>query len=67
MSAVQASHVGVDGFARTLGVTVFEERVTRLERMVGITTPGSAASAQASQHAPDQHAPDHAHQQGDEP
>jgi hypothetical protein len=54
----------VDGFTRTLEATVFEQRVTRLERMVGITD--SAASAQASRHAPD-HAPDQAPQQGAEP
>jgi hypothetical protein len=55
----------VDGFTRTLEATVFEERVTRLERMVGITD--SAARAQASRHAPDQHAPDHAPQPSTEP
>ena len=55
----------VDGFTRTLEATLFEQRMTRLERMVGISD--SAASARESQHAPDQHAPDHAHQQSAEP
>jgi hypothetical protein len=54
----------VDGFTRTLEATLFEERVTRLERMVGITD--SPASAQGSQNDPD-HATDHAHQHGAEP
>jgi hypothetical protein len=50
----------VDGFTRTLEATVFEQRVTRLERLVGITTSESAASAQQSH-------PDHVHQHGAEP
>jgi len=51
----------VDGFTRTLEATVFEQRVARLERMVGIPASGgalSAQSAQASQYALD-HAPNH--------
>jgi hypothetical protein len=56
----------VDGFTRSLEATVFEQRMTRLERMVGIMTSDSAASAQASQNVPE-HAPDHAHQQDAEP
>ena len=47
----------VDGFTRTLEATVFEERVTRLERMVGIAATGGGQGAQGSQgaagHAPD--------------
>ena len=43
----------VDGFTRTLEATVFEERVTRLERAVGIPATNSGQCAQASQSPPD--------------
>jgi hypothetical protein len=39
----------VDGFTRTLEATVFEQRVTRLERAVGIPAADSGQGAQASQ------------------
>ena len=48
----------VDGFTRTLEATVFEERVARLERAVGIPATNSGQGAQASQSPPD-HAHDH--------
>jgi len=43
----------VDGFTRTLEATVFEERVARLERAVGIPATNSGQGAQASQSPPD--------------
>jgi hypothetical protein len=49
----------VDGFTRTLEATVFEQRVTRLERAVGIPATNSGQGAQASQSPPDR-----AHDQG---
>jgi hypothetical protein len=47
----------VDGFTRTLEATVFEQRVARLERMVGIGATNGGQGAQGSQCPPD-HAPD---------
>jgi hypothetical protein len=55
----------VDGFTRTLEATVFEQRVARLERMVGIPAPGSAQIAQSAQES--QYALDHAPNHGGEP
>ena len=43
----------VDGFTRTLEATVFEERVARLERMVGIAATSGGQGAEASQCPPD--------------
>ena len=43
----------VEGFTRTLEATVFEQRVTRLERAVGIPATNSGQGAQASQSPPD--------------
>jgi hypothetical protein len=52
----------VDGFTRTLEATVFEERVARLERAVGIAATDGGQGAEASQCAAD-----HAHDPGAAP
>ena len=43
----------VDGFTRTLEATVFEERVARLERAVGIAATSGGQGTEGSQCAPD--------------
>jgi hypothetical protein len=57
----------VDGFTRTLEATVFEQRVTRLERAVGIPAPNSGQGAQASQNLLDRAPPDRADDHGAAP